>query len=222
MSSAPLEPPEALHLLPPTSFMASPDSLPTAMLYSPKPTSPSPVVLPNLSGITNTPSPSHTDISGLVDIDKAKMPSTGGTPLATEKKPGRPSKAILTYSEAIFKQVDDAFHDGARMTGLPVIQLVARWIAQDKGAKDASSWNAYLKYFAFNKEEESAHVGTFEATQGFHAKCYVAYWEKSPNYKERLVLFEELETFSAKGMTVAQRRCAFQKYSAQLIWMVSH
>jgi hypothetical protein len=126
--------------------------------------------------------------------------------------------------DSAFRDVDSLFQDLAKMTGHTTEQLIARWVAQNKGAKGASSWNRYLKYHADNEEEELARIGEVGAksTQSLRARCYNKYREEYPDYEERLKLFEELDSYNIKGMTVAHRKLAFTKYVAKLRRMVCY
>jgi hypothetical protein len=56
----------------------------------------------------------------------------------------------------------------------------------------------------------------------FRALCYTKYQEQVADWHERLLLFEELESFSVKGMTVASRNAAFRKFIAKLKKCVSN
>ena len=99
------------------------------------------------------------------------------------------------------------------------MQLIARWLADAKGANSHTTWNIYLKYFAANKETEAARVPIDNPTvhsTAFRSQCYVKYQEEVPDWQERLVLFDELECFSSKGMTVGQRSRAFRQFEAKL------
>ena len=101
------------------------------------------------------------------------------------------------------------------------MQLIARWLADVKGPNSPTSWNIYLQYFAANKETEAARVSTDDSTinsnsTAFRAQCYAKYQEDVPDWQERLALFDELELFSTKGMTVAQRNHAFHQFEAKL------
>jgi len=99
------------------------------------------------------------------------------------------------------------------------MQLVARWLADAKGPGSHTTWNTYLKYFAANKETEARRVSSDNSTvhsTAFCAQCYAKYQEEVSDWQERLALFEELELFSSKGMTVAQRNRAFRQFEAKL------
>lgn len=143
-----------------------------------------------------------------------------GTP---QTKIGRPSKHAATLSDQIFDQVDDLLGSLANMTQLSVAQLAGKYVARLKGESSASRWNIYLKYYAANTEQEAARVGNRQdlGTQAFRSACWAKYQEQVSDWAERLDLFEELESFAMKGMTVAQRKRAFTKYIAKLKRMVS-
>jgi hypothetical protein len=140
----------------------------------------------------------------------------------SQKKPGRPTNKAVQYLDGVFAQVEGLFEDASIITGHTVGQIIARWAAQNKGAKGASAWNSYLKYFTDNQEQESARVENSGPiiNQAFCAKCYAKYQEY-PDYEERLALFEELGAYGVKGMTVAQRKRAFVKYVGKLQRMVN-
>lgn len=142
----------------------------------------------------------------------------------SQKKPGRPTKEAVQYLDGVFAEVEGHFEEASVMTGHTVGQIIARWAAQNKGAKGTSSWDTYLKYFADNHEQESTRVENAGPiiNQAFRAKCYAKYQEEYPDYEERLALFEELGAFNVKGMTVAQRKRAFIKYVGKLRRMVKY
>ena len=103
--------------------------------------------------------------------------------------------------------IDDIISGLVSQTGMTRMQLIARWLADTKGANSHTTWNTYLRYFAANKETEAARVSTEPTTiytTAFRAQCYTKYQEEVSDWQERLALFEELELFSTKGMTVAQ------------------
>ena len=105
------------------------------------------------------------------------------------------------------------------MTGMTRMQLIARWLADAKGPNSHTTWNIYLKYFAANKETEAAQIPIKNPTVhsvAFRAQCYVKYQEEVSDWQERLVLFDELECFSSKGMTVGQRNRAFRQFKGKL------
>jgi hypothetical protein len=104
------------------------------------------------------------------------------------------------------------------MTGMTRMQLIAQWLADAKGSNSHTTWNTYLKYFSANKETEAAQVSSNDSTihsTAFHAQCYAKYQEVS-DWQEHLALFEELEVFSTKGITVAQRNRTFRQFEGKL------
>jgi len=107
----------------------------------------------------------------------------------------------------------------ASLTGMTRMQLIARWLGDTKGPGSHTTWTTYLKYFAANKETEAARVSSDSSTihsTAFRAQCYAKYQEEVSDWQEHLALFEELELFSSKGMTVAQRNRAFRQFEAKL------
>jgi hypothetical protein len=135
------------------------------------------------------------------------------------KKAGWPSNKSLGLIATSFAEIDEIINGLASLTGMTRMQLVARWLADAKGPSSHTTWNSYLKYFAANKDIEAARVSSSNSTvhsTAFRAQCYVKYQEDVPDWQERLALFEELELFSSKGMTVAQRNRAFHQFEAKL------
>jgi hypothetical protein len=150
--------------------------------------------------------------------------STPG-PSNAAKKPGRPSNKSLGLIASTFNELDELINSLASQTGMTRMQLIARWLADAKGANSPTTWNTYLKYFAANKETKAARVSADNEpphSTAFRSQCYAKYQEEVPDWQERLLLFEELEQFSAKGMTVAQRNRAFRKFNGKLKKLVSN
>ena len=146
-------------------------------------------------------------------------------PSSVAKKPGRPSNKSLGFIASTFTHLDEIIHDLASQTGMTRMQLIARWLGDAKGANSHTTWNLYLMYFAANKETEAARVsadGDAVHSTTFRAQCYAKYQEEVPDWQERLSLFEELEQFSTKGMTVAQRNRAFRQFDGKLKKLVSN
>jgi hypothetical protein len=156
----------------------------------------------------------------------AASTSQSPTPAPSDepKKPGHPSKKSLDWIASTFAEVDELFSGLSSVTGMTRMQLIARWLADVQGPGSHTTWNTYLKYFAANKETEAARVSADNSmvhSTAFRAKCYTKYQEEVSDWQERLALFEELEMFSTKGMTVAQRNRAFRQYEAKLKKIVS-
>ena len=118
----------------------------------------------------------------------------------------------------MFNEIDKTIAGLATLTGMTWMQLIAQWLTDAKGANLHTTWNIYLKYFTANKEMEAARVPIDNPTvhsTAFRSQCYVKYQEEVPDWQEHLVLFDELECFSSKGMTVGQRSCAFRQFEGQ-------
>lgn len=150
-----------------------------------------------------------------VDTSQPSTPTSSCAP----KKPGRPSNKSLDLITSTFADIDETISGLASLTGMTRMQLVARWLADAKGPGSHTTWNTYLKYFAANKETEAARVSSNSSTvhsTAFRAQCYAKYQEEVSDWQERLTLFEELEMFSSKGMTVAQRNRAFRQFESKL------
>jgi hypothetical protein len=145
------------------------------------------------------------------------------------KKVGRPSKQVMGLIESSFLKIDTLFNELAHLTGMTRTQLIARWQSDAKGPNSPTAWNMYLRYYAENKEAESHRVASDPNADpvllnptAFRALCYTKYQEQVADWHERLLLFEELESFSVKGMTVASRNAAFRKFIAKLKKCVSN
>jgi hypothetical protein len=123
-----------------------------------------------------------------------------------------------------FSEIDSLFDAIAQQTGLTRTQLIARWQGSDvKGPNSTTTWNMYMRYYSENKDTEAARVTNSEVmlhSTAFRALSYAKYQAEVPDWQERLALYEELESFSTKGMSVAQRARAFRKYSDKLKKMV--
>jgi hypothetical protein len=139
------------------------------------------------------------------------------------KKPGRPSKKALGLIEATFAELDASLADLLRMTGLTHTQLMGRWQADVKGSNSFTTWNTYLRFFSENKDAEARRVttGPFLDNTAFRSQCYRKYQEEVPDWQERLALYQELESYSTKGMTVAQRARAFRQFKNKFKRLVS-
>ena len=200
-----------------TLFKApTPVPMPTSMVVKPaggpeEPTQSSSIPLVSLE-FASTSEPSTP-----VVVVNTSQPSTPASPDAP-KKPGRPSNKSLGLIATSFAEIDEIINGLATLTGMTRMQLVAQWLADAKGPGSHTTWNTYLKYFAANKDIEAARVSsnTTVHSTAFRAQCYAKYQEEVSNWQERLALFEELELFSSKGMTVAQQNRAFHQFKAKL------
>ena len=161
---------------------------------------------------------STSESSTPVVVVNTSQPSTPTSSPDAPKRPGRPSNKSLGLIANSFAEIDEIINGLASLTGMTRMQLVARWLADAKGPGSHTTWNTYLKYFAANKDIEAARVSsnTTVHSTAFRAQCYVKYQEEVSDWQERLALFEELELFSSKGMTVAQRNRAFHQFEAKL------
>jgi hypothetical protein len=207
----PLEPPST-----PEAPFHVPLELPAA---SERPPSPRLLVSSNISEPSQrpiTPSP-------ILPSTTASPPTNDAMTSDPTKKPGRPSKKALGLIEATFAELDASLADLSHMTGLTHTQLMGRWQADVKGSNSFTTWNTYLKFFSENKDAEARRVtnGTFLDNTAFRSQCYRKYQEEVPDWKERLALYQELESYSTKGMTVAQRACAFRKFENKFKRLVS-
>jgi hypothetical protein len=164
--------------------------------------------------ITPTPIPLSTTASTPTDDAMTSDPA---------KKPGRPSKKALGLIETTFAELDASLADLSQMTGLTHMQLMGRWQADVKGSNSFTTWNTYLKFFSENKDAEARRVttGTYVDNTAFRSQCYRKYQEEVPDWQERLALYQELESYSTKGMTVAQRARAFRQFENKFKRLVS-
>jgi hypothetical protein len=164
--------------------------------------------------ITPPPMPPSTTAAAPTDDAMTSNPA---------KKPGRPSKKALGLIEATFAELDESLAELSRVTGLTHTQLMGRWQADVKGGNSYTPWNTYLRFFSENKDAEARRVTTetYHDTTAFRSQCYHKYQEEVPDWQERLALYQELDSYSTKGMTVAQRARAFRKFENKFKRLVS-
>jgi hypothetical protein len=147
---------------------------------------------------------------------------------------GRYSNTDLEILDDAFKACRDILSEAADKVQRPFRSVIKQFQAANGHVVGKSEWNVFQIYFAANMHEVRDQVGdptgdgkcsslsTYQFPDDILAKACWKIFKRLPNYKEMLETWTSLQSTEYTGITLQQRRRAFDHEVKRFSKMVHH
>ncbi|KIJ57917.1 hypothetical protein HYDPIDRAFT_57212, partial [Hydnomerulius pinastri MD-312] len=129
---------------------------------------------------------------------------------------GRTSATATSILDEGFAEINERFNELGGRVGMPIQQIISRFMKQYSRTNSANDWNTYQKYFAANRARELTRLPEIDSVTATPSEkmsqCYRLFQQDYPDtWQEILTIYEEAEVLGDMDKTVAQRQQLFQK-----------